>query len=132
MIDPRKTGAYISRLRRDKDWTQLELADKLHVTHQAVSRWETGDSFPDVGTLASIAQLFGVRVDDLLNGEHGNVSGSRRFSTGAVLDELAQGHPENVARMVKDRTGEYGIGDRGSALDAPQCNGKGDAEYGRL
>src|SRR5512139_1901083 len=102
MIDPRKTGAYIAKLRREKDWTQLELADKLHVTHQAVSRWETGDSFPDVGTLAHIAQLFGVRVDDLLNGEHVSGSLARRVTTGAVLDAIAQGHPEEVARLVKD------------------------------
>ena len=64
MIDLRKTGAYISSLRRSKDWTQLELAEKLHVTHQAVSRWETGDSFPDVTTLARIAQLFETASND--------------------------------------------------------------------
>jgi transcriptional regulator with XRE-family HTH domain len=68
MIDSRITGAYISRLRRDKDWTQLDLADQLNVTHQAVSRWEKGDSFPDIAVLARMAALFGISVDDLLNG----------------------------------------------------------------
>ena len=37
MINPLKTGAYIARLRKKRDWTQVELADKLHVTHQAVT-----------------------------------------------------------------------------------------------
>ena len=68
MIDSRITGAFISRLRREKDWTQLELADKVHVTPQAVSRWETGDSFPDVDLLVQLSQIFGVSVDTLLNG----------------------------------------------------------------
>jgi len=104
MIEPRKTGAFISKLRRDKDWTQTGLADRLHVTHQAVSRWETGDSFPDVGVLAQMAQLFDVRVDDLLNGEkHGPMAAQTgRVSTGEVITELAQGHVDNVARMVKE------------------------------
>jgi len=38
MIDPKKTGAFISQLRRQRDWTQSELAERLHVTPQAVSR----------------------------------------------------------------------------------------------
>src|SRR5512142_2418560 len=107
MIDPRKRGATMSKLRREKDWTQLELADKLHVTHQAVSRWETGDSYPDVGTLAHIAQLFGVRVDDLLNGERAAEPSAQRVTTGDVINELAQGHPENVARMVKENQADF-------------------------
>ncbi len=69
MIDSRKTGAYISKLRKEKDWTQLDLSDRLHVTPQAVSRWETGDSFPDLNTLVEIGKVFRVSVDDLLDGE---------------------------------------------------------------
>src|SRR5438093_4841787 len=103
MVDPRVTGAVISRLRRAIDWTQLELAEQLHVTHQAVSRWETGESFPDVVILYSIAQLFGVRVDELLDSSPSpSPIGRSRLTTGDVLTELAQGHPEEVARMVHE------------------------------
>jgi transcriptional regulator with XRE-family HTH domain len=101
MIDSRITGAYISHLRRDKDWTQMELADKLNISHQAVSRWEKGDSFPDITTLAQIAGLFGVSVDDLLNGGP-TAGGAKRPATGKVLEELAHGHAETVARMVQE------------------------------
>jgi transcriptional regulator with XRE-family HTH domain len=69
MQDSRKSGAFISSLRKAQNWTQLELADRLNVTHQAVSRWETGSSFPDIATLVRIVELFGVQVDDVLNGE---------------------------------------------------------------
>ena len=103
MIDSRITGAYISRLRREKDWTQLEMADKLNVTHQAVSRWEKGDSFPDIAVLSSLAGLLGVSVDDLLNGGPTPPrQPGQRVSTGGVLNELAQGRAANVARMVRE------------------------------
>jgi transcriptional regulator with XRE-family HTH domain len=100
MINPLKTGAYIARLRKKRDWTQVELADKLHVTHQAVSRWEVGESFPDLGTLAQLAQLFGVRMDSLVDG--GQTLFSGETSRNKVFSELAEGHAEQVARLVAD------------------------------
>ena len=99
MIDPHITGAYIARLRKERDWTQLELADKLHVTHQAVSRWETGDSFPDLGTLAQLAQVFQVHIENLLDGIQNAPSAETGRSQ--ILAELAEGHAERVAELVK-------------------------------
>ena len=102
MINSRITGTYISRLRKEKDWTQLELADRLSVTPQAVSRWEKGDSFPDIAVLAQLGRTFGISVDDLLNGGPSMVrpQGSRK-STGEMLNEIAEGRLENVAKMVR-------------------------------
>lgn len=50
--------------------TQLELAEKLNYTDKAVSKWERGESIPDVAVLKTIADLFGVTVDYLLTAEH--------------------------------------------------------------
>ena len=100
MIDPHKTGAYIGRLRKERDWTQLELADRLHITHQAVSRWETGDSFPDLATLAQLAQVFRVRMDTLLDG--GVTTVPTEATRTQVLVELAEGHAERVAELAKE------------------------------
>jgi len=47
-------------------WTQDEFAEKLHVTRQAVSRWENGETTPTVGTLRAIAELFQVDMNELL------------------------------------------------------------------
>jgi transcriptional regulator with XRE-family HTH domain len=103
MIEPRKTGAFISKLRRERDWTQLQLAERLSVTHQAVSRWETGDAFPDIGMLPVLAQTFGVTVDDLLNGVVSTTSNALLpVTAGHVINELAQGHMDSVAQMVKN------------------------------
>jgi len=59
-------GRKISILRKEHDLTQVELADKLGVTFQAVSSWERGNSMPDIAKLPDISQVLGVSIDDLL------------------------------------------------------------------
>ncbi|MBE6871520.1 MAG: helix-turn-helix transcriptional regulator [Ruminococcaceae bacterium] len=59
-------GTNISVLRQGHKMTQLDLAEKLNYTDKAVSKWERGDSVPDVLVLKQIADLFGVTVDFLL------------------------------------------------------------------
>lgn len=68
-MDVRKIGAFISDLRKAKNITQAELAQLLNISHQAVSKWERGESLPDIGLLPLTAKLLGVTVDELLNGE---------------------------------------------------------------
>jgi transcriptional regulator with XRE-family HTH domain len=63
-------AANISDLRRRNGMTQLDLAEKLNYTDKAISKWERGESLPDVLVLKSIADLFGVTVDYLLEEEH--------------------------------------------------------------
>lgn len=57
----------LSFLRKQRDMTQMELAEKLDISRQAVSRWEQGTSEPSTENLVSIGKLFGVPVDDLVN-----------------------------------------------------------------
>ncbi len=64
-----KFGEFLYSLRKEKGWTQSELADKLDLTNKAVSKWETGDSFPETSLLVPLASLFNVSVDELLRGE---------------------------------------------------------------
>ena len=59
-------GENIRRLRRDADLTQEQLAEKLGVSYQSVSRWENGTTYPDMEILPVLSGLFGVTVDDLL------------------------------------------------------------------
>jgi transcriptional regulator with XRE-family HTH domain len=62
-------GNRISQLRKEKGITQEEMADKLGVTPQAVSKWENDISYPDILLLPKIAKMFDVTVDELLSGE---------------------------------------------------------------
>lgn len=60
----------ISTLRRNAEMTQADLAEKLNYTDKAVSKWERGESVPDISVLKDIADLYGVTVDYLLKSEH--------------------------------------------------------------
>ncbi|MFA5542836.1 MAG: helix-turn-helix transcriptional regulator [Bacilli bacterium] len=60
-------GSYLSKLRKDADMTQSDLAIMLNVTRQAVSSYEVGDCFPDITILIEISKIFKVSVDDLIN-----------------------------------------------------------------
>lgn len=62
-------GKFISEIRKAKKMTQKDLADKLHITDKAVSKWERGLSFPDISLLSSIAKILDVSTSELLNGE---------------------------------------------------------------
>ncbi|WP_058303969.1 helix-turn-helix domain-containing protein [Gorillibacterium timonense] len=66
MFDMRQVGQTINELRKKADMTQMELADRLDISYQAVSNWERGTSMPDISKLPELAELFGVSVDALL------------------------------------------------------------------
>ena len=68
-MDKVKTGELIKEARTQKGYTQQELGDLLGVSNKAVSRWEKGESFPDVGLLESIAASLDLKIDDLVLGE---------------------------------------------------------------
>lgn len=71
MIDNRTVGRCIARLRVAKGMTQQGLAAALNVSHQAVSKWETGAALPDMQTFYSMSKLFGVTMEQILTGEAG-------------------------------------------------------------
>ena len=68
-MDNYVTVAVSKRLRENKKLTQEELAQKIFVTSKAVSKWETGKGFPDVGLLESLGKALDVSVIELLSGE---------------------------------------------------------------
>ncbi len=68
-IDKKKFGAFVSELRKEKGLTQQELADKLFISNKAVSKWERGQSLPDISLLEPLAEILGVTVTELLRGE---------------------------------------------------------------
>ncbi|MBQ8404322.1 MAG: helix-turn-helix domain-containing protein [Clostridia bacterium] len=69
-MEQKSMGEIISSLRKEKGYTQKELAEKMNVTDKAVSKWERGVACPDVGSLARLAEVLGVSTDVLLNAEH--------------------------------------------------------------
>ena len=62
------TGTLIKKLRESRKMTQEELADKVCVSSKAVSKWETGRGFPDIGLIESLAKALDISVIELLSG----------------------------------------------------------------
>lgn len=68
-MDKNATGRFIAELRKQKGFTQKELAEKLMVTDKAISRWETGKGLPDTSLLKPLGDVLGVSVTELLSGK---------------------------------------------------------------
>lgn len=62
-------GEMISSLRKEKNMTQNDLAEKMNVTDKAVSKWERNLSCPDVNSIPKLAEVLGVSVEELLNAQ---------------------------------------------------------------
>ncbi len=65
-LDKKKFGAFVAELRKEKGYTQKELAEKLFISDKAVSKWETAVSIPDTSLLVPLSELLGVSVTELL------------------------------------------------------------------
>lgn len=68
-MDMKKTGNLIRTIRSEKEMTQKELAELLHVSNAAVSKWENGHGFPEISLLEPLAEALGISVTELMRGE---------------------------------------------------------------
>ena len=68
-MDNQKFGAFLAQCRKEKGWTQKDLAARLHVTDKAVSKWERGLGFPDIKLIEPLAAELGVSILELMRSE---------------------------------------------------------------
>ena len=95
-MDTIKTGGLIAQVRREKELTQKDLAERLHVSVQAVSKWERGLSCPDIALLEPLAEALGLTVTELLSGQRGEEPGEE-----AVRDSLRFGENQLRPKIKK-------------------------------
>lgn len=76
MFDMTNVGEKISVIRRSKNMTQVELADKINVSFQAVSNWERGISMPDISNLCELALALDISIDELVDKSSGTIDSS--------------------------------------------------------
>ncbi|MCR4634255.1 MAG: helix-turn-helix domain-containing protein [Erysipelotrichaceae bacterium] len=96
-MDTLKIGQYIQHLRKAAGMTQKELAEKLNISFQAVSKWENGDTLPDTGILLDLCDILSTTADKLLNG--GNLAAvERRLMR---LEDVMTGfrYMENIGKL---------------------------------
>ena len=81
-MDTVKFGAFLRELRKEKGLTQAQLAEQLNVTNRTVSRWETGVNLPDMDILIFLSALYGVDIQELLDGQRrGEDTSDREMQT---------------------------------------------------
>ena len=68
-MDPIRIGAFLKELRKERNMTQEAIAGKFGVTQRSVSRWENGNTMPDISVLIELADFYDVDIRDLLRGE---------------------------------------------------------------
>ena len=104
MFDTAKFGALVASLRKNADMTQSELADRLGLTRQAISRYECGDSFPDISILREMAGIFGISVELLIsagNPTDGEAQILRTIAEGGEPKEVNAADVANLAPWLK-------------------------------
>lgn len=90
-------GKFIAECRKEKQLTQIQLADKLGITNRAVSKWETGKSVPDVSIMLDLCDELGISVNELLCGRHLNEEEEKMESDHNILKiPLAKKKLENL------------------------------------
>ena len=90
-----KVGEKIKELRQRKGRTQEALANELGVTAQAVSRWEKGICYPDMEVIPSIANYFGVSIDELFGYDN-----ERSIKIDALADQINEMIRRNTERTL--------------------------------
>ena len=68
-MDQIKIGKFIAECRKQKNFSQLQLAEKLGITDKAISKWERGISKPSSSIMLELCEILGISVNELLNGE---------------------------------------------------------------
>lgn len=69
-IDKQQFGTFVARLRKEKGWTQKDMAARLFISDKAISKWETGASLPDTALLIPLSELLEISVTELLMCRH--------------------------------------------------------------
>lgn len=69
MIDQIKIGGFLRELRKGKELTQEQLAEKFGVSSRSVSRWENGNTMPELGILVELADFYEIDIKEIIDGE---------------------------------------------------------------
>ena len=69
-MNQKKIGKFIAECRKEKNLTQVQLAEKLNMSYKSISKWETGKGMPDSSIMLELCNYLGISVNELLSGEH--------------------------------------------------------------
>lgn len=87
-MNQEKIGKFIAHLRKEKNMTQVELADKLGITDRAISKWENGRGMPDLSYIQPLCEILNISINELLNGERINDNQYQEKSEEIIVDTI--------------------------------------------
>lgn len=90
-MDQKRIGTFIARCRKEKNLTQMQLAELLGITNQAVSKWENGRGMPEVSLLQPLCKVLGISLNELFSGEH------------ISAEEYKGKAEENISKLFKEK-----------------------------
>ena len=85
-MDQLKIGKFIAECRKQKNLTQMQLAEKLGITDKAISKWERGIAMPDTSIMLELCEILGISVNELLSGEKIIMENSNEKNEQLLLD----------------------------------------------
>lgn len=105
-IDKEQFGRFISRLRKERGYTQKQLAERLYISDKAISKWERGLSMPDVSLLLPLAEVLGVTVTELLEGRQLEAEEQPDWGQVEALVQKAAAFPGDSEEKRKQERGK--------------------------
>ena len=92
-MDNIKIGNFIKELRLEKNWSQEELASKLYISRQSVSKWENGQTAPSMSIMIKLAEIFDLTVSEIMTGEKATNEKVKNI-TSTTSNEIIKMHKE--------------------------------------
>ena len=83
-MDQEKFGKFLKEIRKKHHLTQKQLADKYHVTYQAVSKWENGKNLPDLSLMKEMSKDFNVSLEEMFDGKMNEAPKKNKKWTGQI------------------------------------------------
>ncbi len=97
-MDQKKIGHFLKELRKEKELTQEQLAEKFHVSDRTVSRWETGSNMPDLSVLVELSEFYQVDIKEIIDGERKSESMNEEVK--AVATKMADYAEEQKSKLL--------------------------------
>ena len=98
-MDQIKIGKFIADTRKERNMTQMQLADALHISDKTISKWEHGKGLPEVSLMLPLCEELGISVNDLLTGERVTEADYQKKAEENMMD-LMKENEENKKRMA--------------------------------
>ena len=102
-MDQVKIGAFLRELRKEKNLSQEQLAEQFNVSTRSISRWENGNTMPDISIMIDLSDYYEIDLRELLNGERKSENMTEDMRE--TLDMIADYSSEEKAKLIKELRG---------------------------